>query len=454
MTYRALRGPRLRQAVVAAITLALLELAARLLFIAPPVDGFNRVSYSQTFPPGQRQPPLVGGGYVWESRPDGLKHTHHLNSLGFRDREWSLDAGSQHRIAFIGDSFVEGFLASDTETIPAEFRRLAEQRGISLEVMNLGIGAAQPDAYCRLIRDIVPALNITHVLLVLYANDFATDHDCRAILTRPAASITPAPLLRPRLLFAAGVLAEHRVLPLRYQFRYPTFVPAAPHPGNPWSTNAEGLGRHVRPDIAADMKAAAFNPYAVNTALHAEAYLRARRDVGKVLRPIVEHVRSANIGITIYYIPYLLQVSRRYEPLAATFSIMPKGIDWLGEPYRLHERLIAAEAARLNVPFKPLTDSLRAKGWGSGQAIRRIRRAPAGERLPTGRKADARGLARGPSVKELKSSVRGQLTARKRDRRDSATVVRSGRKSRWDEAGCCPAIRRATGHGRGSDGWS
>jgi hypothetical protein len=367
MTYRAHRGPRLRLAVVAAITLALIELTARMLFIAPPLDGINRVSYSQTFPPGQRQPPLIGGGYVWESRPDGLEHTHHLNSLGFRDREWRLDASTRHRIAFIGDSFVEGFLASDTETIPAEFRRLAEQRGIRLEVMNLGIGAAQPDAYCRLIRDIVPALHITHVFLVLYANDFATDHDCGPTLARPAASITPAPLLRSRLLFAASMLAEHRVLPLRYQFRYPTFVPAVPHPGNPWSANAEGLGRYVRPDIAADMKAAAFNPYAVNTAFHAEAYLRAQRNVGEVLRPIVERIRSANIGITIYYIPYLLQVSRRYEPLAATFSIMPKGVDWRSEAYRLHERLIAAEAAKLNVLFKSLTDPLRA---ADGEAAR------------------------------------------------------------------------------------
>jgi hypothetical protein len=366
MSGPARRGPRLGLVLVAAITLALLEFAARLLFIAPPVDNFNRVSYAPTFPSGERYPPLVGGGYVWESRPDGLKHTHHLNSLGFRDREWRLDAGGQNRIAFIGDSFVEGFLAADNETIPAVFRKLAEERGIRIEVMNLGIGAAQPDTYCRLIRDVVPALHITHLFLVLYANDFASEHDCGPILAGPAAAITPAPL-RSRLLFAASMLATDGVVPLRYRARYPTFVPAVPHPGNPWSTNAEGLGRYVRPDIAADMKAASFNPYAANSAFNAEAYLKAPRDVGKVLGPIVAHARSANVGITVYYIPFLLQVSRRYEPLAAAISIMPKGTDWLGESYRLHERLLAAEAARLGIAFRSMTDVLRAVDGEAGK---------------------------------------------------------------------------------------
>ncbi len=345
-------------------TLALLEVTARILFIAPPIDGFNRISYSHVFSTDKPTVPLVGGGYTWISRPDGQQHVHHLNSLGFRDIEWDLHDRSRHRVAFVGDSFVEGFLAANDDTIPAIFRSLARDEQLDAYVMNLGVGAAQPDAYCRLIRDAIPALGITQVVLVLYANDFVRDLGCRSIFSERAAKTVPVSPLHSRLIYVAQFLESHGLAPWRWRLQYSSFVPAVPDPGNPWTSNERNLRPFVRDAIADDMKAARFNPYVTNAAMNFEATLRQERDVGRVLEPIRAYLARAKVGFSVLYIPYMLQVSPRYEAYVSAYSQMPAGVDWRNETYRVHERAIAAYAREHNVPFAALTDNLRAADQG------------------------------------------------------------------------------------------
>ena len=89
--------------------------------------------------------------FVWRSEPNGFEYEHTLNLYGFRDDEWRRTS-SGVRVAFVGDSFVEGYGASDRETIPRLFERAV---CCGIHVHNLGIGGANLPQYFALIRDYV-----------------------------------------------------------------------------------------------------------------------------------------------------------------------------------------------------------------------------------------------------------------------------------------------------------
>ena len=114
--------------LTAAFFLVLLEIAVRTVFPLPEALGFDRTRYSHMgFTPGAQTPSSLGhASFTWASDPDGFAFEHALNLYGFRDREWTLEApAGATRVAFVGDSFVEGFSAPAEDTIPATFATLA-----------------------------------------------------------------------------------------------------------------------------------------------------------------------------------------------------------------------------------------------------------------------------------------------------------------------------------------
>ena len=107
------------------IFLAVQELAFRLTFSLPEVLNFNRITYSALAGPEsvEDQQPLSNAAYTWASDPDGAEFVHHLNIYGFRDDDWKLAKEEySDRLLFVGDSFVEGFMSEDNETIPTVFQ--------------------------------------------------------------------------------------------------------------------------------------------------------------------------------------------------------------------------------------------------------------------------------------------------------------------------------------------
>ena len=75
------------------------------------------------------------------------------------------------RILFVGDSFVEGFLAPPSGTVPAVFEARAREQGLGpIETMNLGVGAIGMKGYVQLISDAVPLFTPDIVWIVRYAN--------------------------------------------------------------------------------------------------------------------------------------------------------------------------------------------------------------------------------------------------------------------------------------------
>ncbi len=78
---------------------------------------------------------------------DGAEY--HTNSLGFRDREFSVPkpAGTL-RMAVLGDSFIEGLAEKQGDTIPKVLEReLQTKYKGPVEVMNCGVRGGSPAVY-------------------------------------------------------------------------------------------------------------------------------------------------------------------------------------------------------------------------------------------------------------------------------------------------------------------
>jgi hypothetical protein len=80
------------------------------------------------------------------SRPE-FRFESNNNSHGFRDVEWVIaKSPSEFRVVVLGDSFIEGFGAPPTETMPAQLQNVLSvgMRDRTVQVMNGGISGSDP----------------------------------------------------------------------------------------------------------------------------------------------------------------------------------------------------------------------------------------------------------------------------------------------------------------------
>lgn len=112
------------------------------------------------------------------------------NTWGQKDGERSLakPPSVQQRVAFIGDSFLEGVL---TPPLSREVERLWSENGVQdSEAVNLGVSATGPKQYYYRIKAVALKLRPDVILLVFYAgNDFVSNG---------LSPLTPPPLMAER----------------------------------------------------------------------------------------------------------------------------------------------------------------------------------------------------------------------------------------------------------------
>lgn len=101
------------------------------------------------------------------------KISEQMNNEGFRDRDFVLQkTGGKHRMAVLGDSFTEGWMAPVGHAWPQILESKSEN---SLEVMNFGLANRSPLRYLALYDQIVRKYHPEVVLVCLYRNDLAED---------------------------------------------------------------------------------------------------------------------------------------------------------------------------------------------------------------------------------------------------------------------------------------
>lgn len=103
----------------------------------------------------------------------------HINSLGYRDDEFSVRTGGAYRVLAVGDSFTFGWGVEAEETYAAGLERALAARGLSrpVEVINAGFAACySPDTYYLYLKREGLALQPDLVVVgVFVGNDLDSD---------------------------------------------------------------------------------------------------------------------------------------------------------------------------------------------------------------------------------------------------------------------------------------
>ena len=349
-------------AVAAVFAVLVLEVAARIVFPLPALGNFNRIEYAPTtISPSMRSKHyLMNATLSWVSEPDHAGSNLALNLYGFRDGPWDVRAKRARRIVFVGDSFVEGFMAAEDETIPAVFARRARAAGQAVEVMNLGIGATGLSEYLKLIQDAVPALSPDEVVLVFYANDFAGEPPFTPERIRPPFEPRWRPAWLPRIAQVARRLVAGEPVALRWHGEPKPFLAAVPDPSNPWTERGAELAPKVDPDIAEAMRRGTFNPYAVDELDEYAFQFRKVVDVTAHLAFLRDFLVARGVRLRIAYLPYPGQVSDYYIAFKHRFG--GRAVKSMsGAEFQVQAAHLAEVATRLDVPYLDLTPQVRAR---------------------------------------------------------------------------------------------
>jgi lysophospholipase L1-like esterase len=124
--------------------------------------NFDRLDYNPLI---QRRP---NSEWICDGR-----QAERMNNAGFRDDDFSVERKEGTlRMAVIGDSFTEGWMAPRGTAFPFVLRN---QLGSNLEVMNFGLANRSPAKYLILYRDIVRRYKPDFVMVCLFRNDLQED---------------------------------------------------------------------------------------------------------------------------------------------------------------------------------------------------------------------------------------------------------------------------------------
>ncbi|MCB0600659.1 MAG: hypothetical protein KDC28_05505 [Saprospiraceae bacterium] len=97
------------------------ELLFRICFPLPEIKNLNRIDLDVNVLQETHRIYQRDQDWYWQSALDTeALFVHRMNQYGFRDQEWCVTKPHDvRRILMIGDSFVEGVMASQDQTIPA-----------------------------------------------------------------------------------------------------------------------------------------------------------------------------------------------------------------------------------------------------------------------------------------------------------------------------------------------
>jgi lysophospholipase L1-like esterase len=93
------------------------------------------------------------------------------NSLGFRDREFSLEKSAAFRVEAIGDSFTYGWGVNLDDSWPKVMEADLRKRGVDVEIANLGSPGASPVEYADIAEKAVPLLKPDLLVVAILQGD-------------------------------------------------------------------------------------------------------------------------------------------------------------------------------------------------------------------------------------------------------------------------------------------
>ncbi|HEY6205518.1 MAG TPA: SGNH/GDSL hydrolase family protein [Chthoniobacterales bacterium] len=106
-----------------------------------------------------------------EYKTTEFTYTASINSLGFRDREFTLPHGSNYRIVAIGDSFTYGWGVEVEQSWPKILERELNNSRLHVEVANLGHPGDGPIQYAETANKAIPLLHPDLVIVEALQGD-------------------------------------------------------------------------------------------------------------------------------------------------------------------------------------------------------------------------------------------------------------------------------------------
>lgn len=348
---------------IIAILLLLLfqELIFRAVFPLPEVANFNRASYAWVTPYHKNY--VSNLSFRWMSEPDKVDFVHDLNLYGFRTaKNWNVKREQgRKRIAFVGDSFVEGMSASVEETITEGFRKAEEEKrppGKQPEIMNFGMASANIAHYLKLIRDMVPLFRPDMLVLVLYANDFpAPEFDQKSIEDNYQPQFNNFWL--PRAYYVISTLLRNEMVPLRWHSAPIPWFQTVSNPSHFLHGKSDEELSYIQPDLRKAMERGTMNPWSADHLNKVEGKLKMPGNAEPYLSALAYFLRKYDVALRIVYIPHNLQVSDYYVQFQQKYSKQEGLRSLLGPEYQRQAKEVADISQRFNIPFLDFTSFLR-----------------------------------------------------------------------------------------------
>lgn len=338
------------------LALVFQEVVLRICFPVPEVRNFDRIHAMQFNQINNYH--LRNRTWYWQSVVDtSTRFSSMMNLYGFRDKDWPVKKKQgKQRILFIGDSFVEGIMADQKETIPAGYKNADQQD--EFEVWNGGMMGVGLSSYGKLLADAAPTFHPDVVFICIFSNDLGQ--------TKPQIpSITFVPELTnsstPRVVHLLEEYRDRGPVLFRCLPEEQNYLPKSDKPNNPWYTNESVLSKHVSVGMAKMMKNATFNPFKTNTLFKEEKYLKQLPKLGQFL-PFVKRISEKfNFKLIVVYIPSRSQVTTHYYQFERSFcqQLCPDTLNLTTSRYQLHQRTLAEDCENLEIPFIDLTQEVR-----------------------------------------------------------------------------------------------
>jgi hypothetical protein len=334
------------------------EVVFRLCFPLPELSNFNRMNYQVILKEGGTVNYLSNENKTWESSPDtNYRFVHELNDYGFRDRSWPIEKTSgKKRMFVLGDSFVEGVMCQQEESVPAI---LQQRLGENWEVFNAGILGVGFSAYLQVLQDAVPIFKPDEVLLVLFSNDIGKQWKVPDTTFIPRYRI----YWKPRLLELLQRLNRGEALSFRWKRASSPFLRAVPDKGNPFTDKAYFLEEHVQPKLQKVMKQGRYSYFRINWLFQEEQNLKEERSLFNGLHHLKKLLDQHEVKLTLFYVPSRSQISTSYYQYdkASCRVLCSDTLDLTTAAYQVHAKQLQKDCAALNISFHDLTKELREK---------------------------------------------------------------------------------------------
>ena len=322
------------------------ETLIRVCFPLPELQNLDRVHYKYLRKGSHSLPHLRNRDHYWQSALDtNIVFTHEMNSYGFRGKEWLIEKKENtKRYIFFGDSFTEGIMANQNETIPEGFLKAATLPNI--EVFNAGMLGLNLDAYLQLSTDLIPIYKPDAIFICIYANDLGKEEPLiPELVLEPDYYNT----LKPRAIELLQQAKKRGPIPFRWSAKKYSYTFNAQNEHSPWHKNEKELTPHVDPEVIPYMKNGTFIPFKTNAFLREERQYKQPAKLGDAIPYIKYLTDKYKVEPIIVYIPARNQVTKHYYPFEKKFCVLKCSdtMDLTQPEYNKHRITLAKECHKI-----------------------------------------------------------------------------------------------------------